>query len=111
VGFVGVQLTPGDPAHVAPGERFRAEVQVRLDGLGPDELAVDWFDGSIDPDGVVDEGRSTPLALVEQADGIATFAASILRPTDESLGYSVRIRPRHADLVHANETGLFLWAG
>ena len=111
VGFVAVQLSPSDPAHLPAGERFRAEVQVRLDGLAPEELAVDWFEGSIDPDGVVDAGRSTPLAFVEQTDGVATYAGTIARPADESLGYSVRIRPRHADLVHANETGLFLWAG
>jgi starch phosphorylase len=111
VGFVAVQLSPNDPAHLPPGERFRAEVQVRLDGLSPDELTVDWFEGTIDPDGVVDEGRSTPLAHVEQTDGVATYAGTITRPADETLGYSVRIRPRHADLVHPNETGLFLWAG
>jgi glycogen phosphorylase len=111
VGFVAVQLSPNDPAHLPPGEPFRAEVQVRLDGLSPEELTVDWFEGTIDPDGVVDEGRSTPLAHVEQTDGVATYAGTITRPADETLGYSVRIRPRHADLVHPNETGLFLWAG
>jgi len=42
--------------------------------------------GSIDPDGVVDAGFSTPLTLVERADGVATYAATITRPEDDKLG-------------------------
>jgi starch phosphorylase len=111
IGFISVALSVSDPARLAPGETFRVEVQVRLGSLTTDEIAVDWFEGTIDHDGVVDAGFSTPLSLVERVDGRATYSGVVLRPDDDSRGYSVRLRPTHPDLVHSNETGLVLWAG
>ena len=60
---------------------------------------------------MVDAGFSTPLSLKERIDGRATYEGVVVRPDDDSRGYSVRLRPTHADLVHPNETGLVLWAG
>lgn len=111
VGFIAVNLSVADPARLAPGGTFDVEVQIRLGPLEVEELAVDWFEGSMDPDGVVDAGYATPLTLAERADGRATYRGTLTRPDDDTRGYSVRLRPRHPDLVHPNETGLVLWAG
>jgi starch phosphorylase len=110
VEFTSVTLDPADPARVAPGHTFRVEVQLRLGELGPDDLAVDWFEGEMDRSGGVDAGYSTPLAFVERRDGTATWAGTVQRPADDRRGYSVRVRPRHPLLSHPNETGLVLWA-
>jgi starch phosphorylase len=110
VDFASVTLDPPDPARVAPGQTFRVEIQLRLGELGPEDLAVDWFEGEMDRSGGVDAGYSTPLAFVERRDGTATWAGTVQRPADDRLGYSVRVRPRHPLLSHPNETGLVLWA-
>jgi glycogen phosphorylase len=110
VEFTSVTLDPADPARVAPGHSFRVEVQLRLGELGPEDLAVDWFEGEMDRSGGVDAGYSTPLAFVERKDGTATWAGTVQRPADDRRGYSVRVRPRHPLLLHPNETGLVLWA-
>jgi starch phosphorylase len=110
LGFIGVQLVPSDPARLAPGTTFDVEVQVRLGGFTSGEVSVDWFEGTMDPDGVVDEGYSTLLQLVEEVDGRATYRGTLARPADDSRGYSVRLRPVHPDLTHSNEMGLVLWA-
>ncbi|HEX2800160.1 MAG TPA: alpha-glucan family phosphorylase, partial [Thermoanaerobaculia bacterium] len=110
VEFTSVTLDPADPARVAPGRKFRVEVQLRLGELGPEDLAVDWFEGEMDRSGGVDAGYSTPLAFVERRDGTATWAGTVQRPEDDRRGYSVRVRPRHPLLSHPNETGLVLWA-
>src|SRR5450759_5032386 len=91
VQFVSVDLSEPDPARLAPGETYLADVEVRLGNLAPDEVEVDWFEGAIDPDGVVDAGFTTPLALVERVDGSARYRGTITRPADDSRGYSVRL--------------------
>ncbi len=110
VGFVSVTTVPEDPARAAPGESFTVEVQIRLGALEPADLAVDWFEGEPDHDGVVDEGYSTPLASQGRLDGTATWTGTVARPAEDSRGYSVRVRPSHPLLVHPNETNLVLWA-
>jgi starch phosphorylase len=110
VGFVSVTTVPEDPAHVAPGESFTVEVQIRLGALEAGDLAVDWFEGEPDHDGVVDEGFSTPLALQGRLDGTATWTGTVVRPSEDRRGYSVRVRPSHPLLLHPNDTNLVLWA-
>jgi starch phosphorylase len=110
VDFASVTIDPPDPARVVPGRTFRVEVQLRLGEFGPEDLAVDWFEGEMDRSGGVDAGFATPLALVERLDGTATFSGTVTRPADDRRGYSVRVRPRHPLLSHPNETGLVLWA-
>ena len=110
VGFVSVTTVPEEPARVAPGESFTVEVQIRLGALEPVDLAVDWFEGEPDHDGVVDAGFSTPLAPQGRLDGTATWTGTVARPSEDSRGYSVRVRPSHSLLLHPNETNLVLWA-
>ncbi len=71
VGFVSVTTVPEEPARVAAGQTFTVEVQIRLGTLEPADLAVDWFEGEPDHDGVVDAGFSTPLASQGRQDGTA----------------------------------------
>ena len=111
VGFISVQLSEPDPARLPVAEPFDVKVQIRLGSLSTDEVVVDWYEGTIDHDGVVDTGFSTPLTLTENTDGRASYAGTITRPSDDTRGYSVRLRPYHAELVHPNEMGLVLWAG
>ncbi len=110
VEFEAVTLDPADPARLVPGRTFRVVVQLRLGEFGPEDLAVDWFEGEMDRSGGVDAGYSTPLAFVERRDGTATWAGTVVRPQDDRRGYSVRVRPRHPLQSHPNETGLVLWA-
>jgi starch phosphorylase len=110
VGFVSVTTVPEDPARVAPGETFTVEVQIRLGALEAGDLAVDWFEGEPDHDGVVDAGFSTPLASQGRVDGTATWTGTVARPSEDSRGYSVRVRPSHPLLLHPNETNLVIWA-
>ncbi len=110
VGFVSVTTTPEEPARVPPGETFAVEVQLRIGSLEPEDLEVDWFEGEPDHDGVVEAGHSTPLAAQGRQDGTAIWTGHVVRPSDDSRGYSVRVRPKHALLLHPNETNLVLWA-
>ncbi|MGA7990344.1 MAG: alpha-glucan family phosphorylase [Thermoanaerobaculia bacterium] len=110
VGFVSVTTNPEVPARVVSGETFKVEVQLRVGALQASDLAVDWFEGEPDHDGVVDAGYATALALQGRQDGTATWTGTVVRPAGDSRGYSVRVRPAHPLLVHSNETNLVLWA-
>ncbi|MBL8111415.1 MAG: alpha-glucan family phosphorylase, partial [Acidobacteria bacterium] len=110
LGFVAVNISVPSPGRLAPGEAFDVEAHVRLGTIEPDELAVDWFEGRLDPEGVVPTGYSTPFTFIERNDGHAVYRARVVRPAEDR-GYSVRIRPTHRDLAFPNETGLVVWAG
>ena len=88
---------------------FTVEVQIRLGTLEPGDLAVDWFEGEPDHDGVVDEGFSTPLASQGRLDGTATWTGTVARPRRQPRILGARA-PSHPLLVHPNETNLVLWA-
>lgn len=110
VGFIDVELSVDDPASLAPGTPFDVLATIRRGELSTSELVVDWLEGRMDADGVVDEGYSTPLALVEESDGRATYRAKVVRPDDDRRAYAVRLRPTHPDLIHSNEMRLVTWA-
>ena len=110
LGFVAVNISVPSPGRLAPGEAFDVEAHVRLGTIEPEELAVDWFEGRLDPEGVVPTGYSTPFTFIERNDGHAVYRAHVVRPAEDR-GYSVRIRPTHRDLAFPNETGLVVWAG
>jgi starch phosphorylase len=110
VGFIDVKLSVDDPALLAPGTPFDVTAIVRLGSLSSGEIVVDWLEGRMDPEGIVEDGHTAGLTLVEEADGRATYRGTVVRPDDDRRAYSVRLRPTHPDLIHSNEMRLVAWA-
>ena len=106
VGFTDVLLSVDDPALLLPGTPFDVTATVRLGGLSTKEVVVDWLEGRMDSEGVVEDGFTTPLALVEESEGRGTYRATVVRPNDDRRAYAVRIRPTHPDLIYSNEMRL-----
>ena len=110
IGFEGVQVSP-DPATAAPGTPLDFVARVRLGPLDATEVAVELFEGPVEPDGTLESGASVSLSPVSRDAEICEFRCVHPKPDGASLGYTLRIRPAHPDLAHAGEMGLMIWSG
>ncbi len=89
-------------------------------GLGPEDVAVQLYDGPVDSQGHITGGTAVDMSLAvtggESAgpsgaapDGVYLYTGTI--PSSSALhGYSIRIMPRHPDLPHPFQPGLITWA-
>jgi hypothetical protein len=75
------------------------------------EVAVELFEGPLDAEGTLESGTAVRLEPAGREGEVGIFRMSHRKPAGEGLGYTLRLRPFHADLAHPNETGLVLWSG
>jgi starch phosphorylase len=98
-----------------PDTRVGHEIQVTADidpgPLTPDDLMVQAYLGR------VREGRELdlPASIAMSVEGVAggkklRYAVRVPCRASGTLGLTVRVLPRHADLGHPHETGLITWA-
>jgi starch phosphorylase len=88
------------------GDELHLRATVDLDGLTPDDVAVEVVYGRArDGDRLVDV-KHAPLVLEESGAGAAVFAGSVPLARAGSFGYTVRVVPRHPLLASPAELGL-----
>lgn len=101
----------GIPQQAQAGDTLEVRADVRLDGLSPDDVAVELIYGRTDEDDALDRDHSvyrlTPGAAV---DGVTTFTATLPLTVTGTFGYTVRVRPAHPQLVSPVELGLVTYA-
>jgi starch phosphorylase len=110
VRFESVAIEP-DPTTLPLGAPIEIVVRLHLGALDGSEVAVELFEGSIEPDGSLESGTAVRLEAAGREGEVGMFRMTHRKPAGEGLGYTVRARPFHADLAHPNETGLVLWWG
>jgi glycogen phosphorylase len=93
------------------GARFTVRAVVELGELDPGEVEVQVAYGRVDD---ADELAAVELASLKQngqrTEGGWVFEGEVPLATPGAFGYTVRVVPRHADLVAASELGLVAWA-
>ena len=82
-----------------------------MNGLEPGDVRVEVFEGPLEADGTMESGYTVPLGLVSSEGSRSIFRGEHSRPEHGGIGWAVRARPHHPDLVGPNETGLLLWSG
>ncbi|WP_194395676.1 alpha-glucan family phosphorylase [Microbacterium atlanticum] len=101
----------GIPQQAQAGDTLEVRADVRLDGLSPEDVAVELIYGRTDEDDALDREHSvyrlTPGAGV---DGVTTFTATLPLTVTGTFGYTVRVRPAHPQLVSPVELGLVTYA-
>jgi starch phosphorylase len=102
----------GIPQQAQAGDTLEVRAHVRLDGLSPDDVAVELAYGRTDQDDALAHDRSVQrLAPVgPAADGVTTFSGTLPLTVTGTFGYTVRIVPAHPQLVSPVELGLVTYA-
>jgi starch phosphorylase len=117
VQVVHVESGGVETPHVGDALRLRAHIE--LDGLSPDDVAVEVVYGRSRSDSSIEDARR---AVLEPAEGDAPDAASgasgpglytgtVVLDRAGSFGYTVRVVPRHPLLTSPAELGLVAVAG
>lgn len=99
-------------AEVHVGGQFRVRARVRLGALTPDDVTVQLYLGRVNPDGEIVEASATEMRAVGSDDDTCyLFEASAVVCCKSGLhGYTVRVLPRHPDLITPFLPGLIVWA-
>jgi starch phosphorylase len=92
------------------GSVFEVCARVYLGQLTPEDVSVELYFGSLDPSGEFVSGEAIHMTCTGSQEGAYTFSGSISCRRSGRYGYTLRILPKHDDLVNPYELGLILWA-
>ena len=111
VGIASVDSS-GIPQQAQAGDTLEVRAHVRLDGLSPDDVAVELAYGRTDEDDALARDHSAQRldAAGPAVDGVTTFASTLPLRVTGPFGYTVRIVPTHPRLVSPVELGLVTYA-
>jgi starch phosphorylase len=93
------------------GDQLQVCAHLRLGRVAPEDIAVELLEGTLDARGVITQPKLTPMTLTGEAHGdVVEFCGAIEPATSGRHGYTVRVLPRHADLIAPLTEGLVLWS-
>ncbi|MCX7047548.1 MAG: alpha-glucan family phosphorylase, partial [Candidatus Sumerlaeota bacterium] len=99
------------------GAVFSVRARVFLGNLAPEEVLVEIYHGEVDAAGEIQNSRR--IAMVcdgpsrrdgKSEPGMFLFIGTIDAPISGHFGYSVRVLPKHEDLVTPFEPEMIVWA-
>ena len=97
---------------VKVGSELEIYAHVYLGHIGPEEVAVEIFQGVLDSRGMIDTGNVFNMTCCDaKGNGTYTFVGTIPCSTSGLHGYTIRILPRHDDLFDPFEANLIMWGG
>ena len=116
---VQVEVRNGQPdawpnlkqSHIKVGSEVRVNALVKLGKVDPDDVSVELYHGPVDTWGNIKDGSAVRMGYKESSgqDGLHWFTGVMPCKSSGRRGLSVRVLPKHADLVNACELGLILW--
>ena len=94
------------------GRPVNVKAHVYLGSLPPEDVEVQLYHGHLDPDGQLTAGSYVNMKWVGpgNAAGSHTYTAQIANVRTGMTGYTVRVLPRHGDIIDGRELALVRWA-
>ncbi len=107
-----LQMNPGDKPVVPIGTEYPVRVRVFLGRLAPEDVQVELYYGVLDPGGHLVEPHTEPMLRErdKESEGLYVYYGMLPCAKSGSLGFNVRIVPKHPLLVHPVDVGLVIWA-
>ncbi|MEW6771426.1 MAG: alpha-glucan family phosphorylase [Bacillota bacterium] len=102
-------VTADKPPIPTAGDTLAVTAVVKLGPIQPRDVAVEVYLGKV-KDRFLIEPESFPLALAESVEENTYRYTGTLTLTQGALGFTVRVRPTHPDLVDPFEVPLLTWA-
>ena len=115
---VRVQLVHSDiPAETQVGTANHVTAEIDLGRLTPKDVTVELYYGTVDANGEIQDPQVTEMELQSPGETAApdgsgsvyTFVRHLTCTSSGMHGFTVRVVPRHKDLVSPFETSLILW--
>ncbi len=97
--------------HVRVGDPVKVLAKVYLGALTPNDVQVQVYYGALNTRGEINEGEAQEMDAVGKGeDGFYTFSAQVIYNTSGERGLSVRVLPKHAQLLTPFLPGIIRWA-
>jgi starch phosphorylase len=111
-GSVRIQEVTADHQNtLMVGTGLNVHAKIDLGHLGPEDISVELYYGSLNADGEIENPR---LVLMKPGDkpkgSVFEYTGTIILDTSGRLGHTVRILPKNGDLDNPYKPGLILWA-
>jgi starch phosphorylase len=105
-------VTSGSLDEAQVNSEIKAQAEVSLGGLTPDDVSIELYVGLVNADGEIIGARAIPMLPVGGAgDGSYRFEVSSVACHRSGLhGFTVRALPRHPDFGVSFLPGLIIWA-
>jgi starch phosphorylase len=88
------------------GDELHVRAQVNIDGLSPDDVAVEVVYGRAREGDQLENPERVELVATKGTGNPVQFAGTVVLSRAGSFGYNVRVVPRHPLLASAAELGL-----
>jgi starch phosphorylase len=107
-----LNVSSPDFEDIQVGGEFEVKVGIQLGGLRPEDITAELYMGSVNSHGDIVNPETIPLNLIDESvDGEYHYYARAATCECSGLfGYTVRILPRHPDLVTPFMPGIITWA-
>ena len=92
------------------GEPFGLSARVRLGGLAPNDVSVQLYQGLLDAKDELHKVATHDMTHEGEVDGIHRFVSTLPFDNSGRFGYTVRVIPRHTDVLIPNELTKIRWA-
>jgi len=99
-------------SEVKVGDQITVRTQVHLGAITPSDVAVEIYQGPVDPHrGEITKAETIQMnCMASHGNGDYTFEGAIPCRSSGMFGYSVRILPKRENVKALYEQGLILWA-
>ncbi len=90
----------------------RVSLNLQLGGLPPEDVKVQLCFGRLDADGQLNHGVYAEMDLTGpgEHEGVHAYSGELACNQTGVTGYTVRVLPRHGDVIDGRELGLVRWA-
>ncbi len=109
--LIRVDSAKNDVSEILLGGQVLISVRVALDSLAPGDVAVQVVSGSIDAGGDITNPVTIDMQPSGRDDSDREQFQAILKPSAKTglQGYSIRVLPKHPDLISSFLPGLITW--
>jgi starch phosphorylase len=110
---ISIELVQSGPAKdLQVSANFSVQAKVQLSQLKPEDVSMELYLGQVNSEGEIVEGKCIPMQSIRE-DGEATYlyqANDVMCERSGKHGYTIRVIPRHSDLIEPFLPELILWA-
>ena len=106
---VNKQVFDSSNRAVPLGDNFDATISLYLNGLGKEDLGIEWVFGKRDVSGKMETKLIRPMENTSFENGVAVFTCAIQMNLAGVYEYGFRIFPRNVNLPHRQDFGLVKW--
>jgi len=92
------------------GSELKVRAEVRLGSLTPDDISVEVYYGPLNQRREITGSKTVVMVLKgTSGDNVHRFEGVVRCSHSGRHGFTLRVLPRHVDMVHPYELGLILW--